>query len=115
MNFKLKRFKLDIKTSIAVILAASIFTAYLMFKVSPGYSAIFFTVSLSEPLVLFLNYIPILLIMLIFYFISGNCIFASGFSAIIFTIGSYANEQKSNLRQDPLYFPIMMISIPILP
>ncbi len=102
MNFKLKRFKLDIKTSIAVILAASIFTAYLMFKVSPGYSAIFFTVSLSEPLVLFLNYIPILLIMLIFYFISGNCIFASGFSAIIFTIGSYANEQKSNLRQDPL-------------
>lgn len=36
------------------------------------------------------------------YFISGNCIFASGIPFMIFTAAAFANRTKSTLRQDPL-------------
>ncbi len=102
MNLKLKRFKINIKCSIAVIVIASLLTTYLMFKVSPDYSAIFLEIANEEKILLLLNYIPILIIMLFLYFVSGNCIFSSGIPAMVFIGGSYANSVKSILRQDPL-------------
>ena len=102
MNLKLKRFKINIKCSIAVIVIASLLTTYLMFKVSPDYSAIFLEIANEEKILLLLNYIPILIIMLFLYFVSGNCIFSSSIPAMVFIGGSYANSVKSILRQDPL-------------
>ena len=102
MNFKLKQFKISIKFSIAVIVLVSLLTTYLMFKVSPDYSAIFLEIANEEKILLLLNYIPILIIMLFLYFVSGNCIFSSGIPALVFIGGSYANSVKSTLRQDPL-------------
>lgn len=102
MNFKLKQFKISIKFSIAVIVLVSLLTTYLMFKVSPDYSAIFLEIANEEKILLLLNYIPILIIMLFLYFVSGNCIFSSGIPALVFIGVSYANSVKSTLRQDPL-------------
>ena len=102
MSFKLKRFKINIKLSLAIMLAASIVTLRLMFFVSPEYTAVFSQTSAGHPGLIFLNYIPIPLVMLLLYFISGNCIFASGISMLVFTAGAYANGVKTILRQDPL-------------
>ena len=52
MNLKLKRFKINIKCSIAVIVIASLLTTYLMFKVSPDYSAIFLEIANEEKILL---------------------------------------------------------------
>lgn len=102
MSFKLKRFKINIKLSLAIMLAASIVTLRLMFFVSPEYTAVFSQTSAGHLGLIFLNYIPIPLVMLLLYFISGNCIFASGISMLVFTAGAYANGVKTTLRQDPL-------------
>ena len=102
MSFKLKRFKINIKLSLAIMLAASIVTLRLMFFVSPEYTAVFSQTSAGHLGLIFLNYIPIPLVMLLLYFISGNCIFASGISMLVFTVGAYANGVKTILRQDPL-------------
>ena len=102
MSFKLKRFKINIKLSLAIMLAASIVTLRLMFFVSPEYTAVFSQTSAGHLGLIFLNYIPIPLVMLLLYFISGNCIFASGISMLVFTAGAYANGVKTILRQDPL-------------
>lgn len=102
MSFKLKRFKINIKLSLAIMLAASIVTLRLMFFVSPEYTAVFSQTSAGHLGLIFLNYIPIPLVMLLLYFISGNCIFASGISMLVFTVGAYANGVKTTLRQDPL-------------
>ena len=84
------------------MLAASIVTLRLMFFVSPEYTAVFSQTSAGHLGLIFLNYIPIPLVMLLLYFISGNCIFASGISMLVFTAGAYANGVKTTLRQDPL-------------
>ena len=102
MNFKLKQFKISIKFSIAFIVLIILVTYYLMLKVLPDYSAIFLEIANEEKILLLLNYIPILIIMLFLYFVSGNCIFSSGIPALVFIGVSYANSVKSTLRQDPL-------------
>lgn len=102
MNLKLRQFKPNIICSLSVIFIVSILTTYLMFKISPDYAMVFSETSEGQPLLILLNYIPIILVMLFLYFVSGNCVFASGISAIVFIAGSYANGVKSTLRQDPL-------------
>lgn len=102
MNIKLKKIKPDIKTSLIVIIIASLITTGLMFYLSPGSLKVFMGFVIDSPSLFILNYLPILLFMLMLYFISGNCIFASGIPFMIFTAAAFANRTKSTLRQDPL-------------
>ena len=73
-----------------------------MFYLSPGSLKVFMGFVIDSPSLFILNYLPILLLMLMLYFISGNCIFASGIPFMIFTAAAFANRTKSTLRQDPL-------------
>ena len=102
MNIKLKKIKPDIKTSLIVIIIVSLVTTGLMFYLSPGSLKVFIGFVIDSPSLFILNYLPILLLMLMLYFISGNCIFASGIPFMIFTAAAFANRTKSTLRQDPL-------------
>ena len=102
MNIKLKKIKPDIKTSLIVIIIAALITTGLMFYLSPGSLKVFMGFVIDSPSLFILNYLPILLFMLMLYFISGNCIFASGIPFMIFTAAAFANRTKSTLRQDPL-------------
>lgn len=102
MNIKLKKIKPDIKTSLIVIIIVSLVTTGLMFYLSPGSLKVFMGFVIDSPSLFILNYLPILLLMLMLYFISGNCIFASGIPFMIFTAAAFANRTKSTLRQDPL-------------
>ena len=98
MNIKLKKIKPDIKTSLIVIIIVSL----VMFYLSPGSLKVFMGFVIDSPSLFILNYLPILLFMLMLYFISSNCIFASGIPFMIFTAAAFANRTKSTLRQDPL-------------
>lgn len=102
MNIKLKKIKPDIKTSLIVIIIVSLVTTGLIFYLSPGSLKVFMGFVIDSPSLFILNYLPILLLMLMLYFISGNCIFASGIPFMIFTAAAFANRTKSTLRQDPL-------------
>ncbi len=102
MNIKLKKIKPNIKTSLIVIIIVSLVTTGLMFYLSPGSLKVFMGFVIDSPSLFILNYLPILLLMLMLYFISGNCIFASGIPFMIFTAAAFANRTKSTLRQDPL-------------
>ena len=102
MNIKLKKIKPDIKTSLIVIIIVSLVTTGLMFYLSPGSLKVFMEFVIDSPSLFILNYLPILLLMLMLYFISGNCIFASGIPFMIFTAEAFTNKTKSTLRQDPL-------------
>ena len=102
MNIKLKKIKPDIKTSLIVIIIVSLVTTGLMFYLSPGSLKVFMEFVIDSPSLFILNYLPILLLMLMLYFISGNCIFASGIPFMIFTAEAFTNRTKSTLRQDPL-------------
>lgn len=102
MNIKLKKIKPDIKTSLIVIIIVSLVTTGLMFYLSPGSLKVFMGFVIDSPSLFILNYLPILLLMLMLYFISGNCIFASGIPFMIFTAAAFSNRTKSTLRQDPL-------------
>ena len=102
MNIKLKKIKPDIKTSLIVIIIVSLVTTGLMFYLSPGSLKVFMGFVIDSPSLFILNYLPILLLMLMLYFISGNCNFASGIPFMIFTAAAFANRTKSTLRQDPL-------------
>lgn len=102
MNIKLKKIKPDIKTSLIVIIIVSLVTTGVMFYLSPGSLKVFMGFVIDSPSLFILNYLPILLFMLMLYFISSNCIFASGIPFMIFTAAAFANRTKSTLRQDPL-------------
>ena len=102
MNIKLKKIKPDIKTSLIVIIIVSLVTTGLMFYLSPGSLKVFMEFVIDSPSLFILNYLPILLLMLMLYFISGNCSFASGIPFMIFTAEAFTNRTKSTLRQDPL-------------
>ena len=102
MNFKFNKRKIGIKTSLTVVVLSSMVTMILVLLVSPEYLRTIYHTALEAPALAVLNYLPVLLVMLLFYFISGNCVFASGIPALIFIDFSYANSVKSTLRQDPL-------------
>ncbi|MDD5944188.1 MAG: LTA synthase family protein [Clostridia bacterium] len=99
---KIKKFSPGIRASVLAIIIFSVITTALMFYISPGSLATFFRMGLDKPLMLLLNYIPVPLIMLLFYFITGNCVFSCGIPFMIFMAASFANRAKSKLRQDPL-------------
>ena len=102
MSLKIKKSEISIRSSIIFIVIASLLVMGMMFFLSPGSFMAFIKLLIEQPLLFLLNYVPILILMLILYFTSGNSIFSIVVSALIFTGGSFANRIKINLRQDPV-------------
>lgn len=57
---------------------------------------------LHHPLLLLLNVLPVLLVMLLFYYISRRMVFSAGLAAGIFAAMALADRVKSSMRQEPL-------------
>ena len=57
---------------------------------------------LQHPLLLVLNVLPVLLVMLLLYYISRRMIFSIGLTAGIFAAMALADSIKSSMRQEPL-------------
>lgn len=102
MNIKIKKLRPSIKVSLIIIFFFSLITTGLMFYISPGSVMTFLKMTANRPLLFILNYIPVLLLMLLVYFITGNCIFSSGIPLMLFLAGAFANRSKIKLRQDPM-------------
>ncbi|MEA4972554.1 MAG: LTA synthase family protein [Candidatus Metalachnospira sp.] len=98
----IKKIRPNIKISLLIIFIFSLLTTGFMFYLSPGSMGMFLNFSFREPVMLLLNYIPVILIMLLMYFITGNSIFSSIFSAALFSAFSFTNRMKIEMRQDPL-------------
>lgn len=101
MNTKLIKIQLNIKLSLLIIFIVSILTTGYMFYISPGSLRAFLRFSFNQPVMLLLNYIPVILIMLTLYFITGNGIFSSVLPASFFAGLSFVNRLKISMRQDP--------------
>lgn len=102
MIISFKKIRPNIKISLLIIFIFSIITTGFMFYLSPGSLRTFLSFSYGEPVMLLLNYIPVILTMLMLYFITGNGIFSSILPAAIFTALSFSNRMKIEMRQDPV-------------
>ncbi|HMM06455.1 MAG TPA: sulfatase-like hydrolase/transferase [Clostridiales bacterium] len=56
----------------------------------------------AQPVLLFLNWLPVLIVTALLYFIFGNVFYGAAFSSLIFNLLSYANLLKIEGRNDPL-------------
>ncbi len=102
MNTKFKKIRPKIKVSLLIIFLFSLFTTSFMFYISPGSMKMFLSFCSKEPALFLLNYIPIVLTMLLLFFITGNSIFSSILPTAFFAAFSYANRIKIEMRQDPI-------------
>lgn len=102
MNIKFKKIRPKIKVSLLIIFLFSLFTTSFMFYISPGSMKMFLSFCSKEPALFLLNYIPIVLTMLLLFFITGNSIFSSILPTAFFAAFSYANRIKIEMRQDPI-------------
>ncbi len=98
---RIKKLRPNIKVSVIIIVFFSLFTTGFMFYISPGSVMTFLKMTLRQPLLFILNYVPVLLLMLLVYFITGNCLFSSGVPLMFFLAAAFINRQKIKLRQDP--------------
>ena len=81
MNKKLKTFRPDILPSFIGIIIVSLLTTGFMFYYSPGSLRIFLSLLKQQPVLFFLNYLPVILSMLIIYFVTGNSFLGATFPA----------------------------------
>jgi len=102
MNINFKKIRPKVKISLLIIFIFSLITTAFMFYISPGSMRTFLSFTLKEPIMFLLNYIPIIITMLLLFFITGNSIFSSILPAAIFSALSYANRIKIEMRQDPI-------------
>lgn len=100
--FKVKKLEPSIVVCIITIIIVSIFTTGVMFYFSLGSIDAIFEFLSDNPLLMLLNFLPIPLVMLLIYFISGNCVVSTFIPMLIFIAGSFANEIKIVYRQDPV-------------
>ena len=102
MNKKLKTFRPDILPSFIAIIIVSLLTTGFMFYYSPGSLRIFLSLLKQQPVLFFLNYLPVILSMLIVYFVTGNSFLGATFPAGIWAAFAFCNRQKIKMRQDPV-------------
>lgn len=101
-TLKAKRITFGPVLSILILLLCS-FVIYLgMAAVSPFSTITYIKLSIAQPLLFLLNYLPIFLFMAILFSVYSNAIFTSTFSATFFLSLGLINRVKIQMRQDPL-------------
>lgn len=99
---KEKRIQLSLLPSIVILILCSIGTAFFVIYIAPESARDFIEVLKQFPLLFFLNYIPILLLMLLLFFLFNNAVLSITISAAVFSIAAIINRVKIVMRQDPL-------------
>ena len=93
--------ELNIYISLSIILASSIAVFLLGLYLAPGPVKEFFDLANGNNLILLLNYLPILMLMLILFFIFNNSILSVSISSSLFICMAIVNRLKVVMRQDP--------------
>lgn len=96
-----KKIELGILPSLILIFLASVATAFFLFHVSPKPEQDFYETLQLYPSLFFLNYIPILLAMLLVYFLFNHAILSICLCSSFFSVLGIINQIKIIMRQDP--------------
>lgn len=81
----------------ALMISAAVFLA------NPTFFSPFTSSMLKTPSLFFLNFIPILLLILLIFFVSNNAVFSTVATGGLFVLLAIVNSEKIRLRQDPLF------------
>ncbi|MDR1914709.1 MAG: sulfatase-like hydrolase/transferase, partial [Clostridiales bacterium] len=94
--------KLNMLVSFGLILVASLALALVVFAIQPA-SIVETWVCVRESgyLTFFLNWIPIISVILLIYFVFNNVVIACGISGAVVILFSAVNRNMINIRQDP--------------
>lgn len=97
-----KKMTLTLKGSIFLIFFCSLCITGFLFYIAPG-SLLYFLKGLAKtPLLFFLNYIPILLMMGFVFVLTNRSVFSVTLVSVFLGILGIANRMKIQMRQDPL-------------
>ncbi|MDR1000887.1 MAG: LTA synthase family protein [Clostridiales bacterium] len=98
-----KRFvTVGLLASLCLAAAAAFVLTVLVFVLQPGSIIEYWDILWQNRFVtFFLNYLPIILVVLILYFITNNIVLSCGLTGFATLILSYANRTMINMRQDP--------------
>lgn len=100
-TFLKQKIQLGIISSILLIIVFSIGTAYFMINVAPENTKEFFAMTEKYPALIWLNYIPIPLCMILLYFLFNNALLSVFICSGIFSLMAVVNNVKIQMRQDP--------------
>ncbi len=98
-----KRFELNISFSITIMILGVLSISFLEIYINDDFTLIFKEYIKANPSLFILNYVPVLLTVIILFFISERAIFSTVVSGCIFLLLSFVNREKIRLRQDPLF------------
>ncbi|MEA5084725.1 MAG: LTA synthase family protein [Lachnospiraceae bacterium] len=90
-------------SSALIMVIGSFAITLLVFMTNKEFVSAFFQFIKETPLLFFLNYIPVFLLMALILFISNNALFSTVSSGGFFILMAIANSEKVRLRQDPLF------------
>lgn len=100
-KFHIKKIEINFLASILIISLFSVFITFIMFALFPKQDNSIYESICNAPYLFFLNYMPILFLMIFLYFLSNNCIFSVLLPSIFFIIIGLVNKIKILMRQDP--------------
>lgn len=96
-------FNLKNYTSALIMVLGSLVITVAVFKQNEEFISVFFEFIKETPLLFFLNYFPVFLLMALILFISNNALFSTVSSGGFLLLLAIANSEKIRLRQDPLF------------
>ena len=108
MNFlknKAKKYKvtLSLPQSLIFITVGVLFILVGVTIINPHFFKPFWSFALKNPLLILANIIPIITVVAISFFLSGNAVFSVVISGVFFALATIANSEKIRLRQAPLF------------
>lgn len=98
-----RRHRISLSGAVAILTILSLGVVFLLFYISPLEGYVFNSLmAWSKGLVLLVNWLPVFLFMLLFYFLTGNLVASSVPVALVAVVMAVVNRVKISLRGDPL-------------
>lgn len=87
--------------TIALLAVTALAVTGLMFAIAPGSLWAFLKNLLQHPTLFLWNFLPVVIVLLLVFFISNNSPLACGVTAYVFLVFSVVNRIKTGLQEDP--------------
>ena len=101
---KIRTRKLSLRSSILLMGIVSVLIFICMILLAKEFTVIFCTNCLSHPLLIFLNLAPIILLMILFFGLTGHALFSAAATAAIFLTAGISNRLLILFRGEPLSY-----------
>ncbi|MCQ4726296.1 LTA synthase family protein [Anaerotignum faecicola] len=102
-DFLKKRIELKLIPSFIIMIAGSLAIMFAAISINETFAPIIKNYMSETPLLFLLNYIPIILTILLLFFIFNKAVFSTISAGCFFLLLEFVNNEKILLRQDPLF------------